>query len=549
MTDLVKGPATGPLLRIRDLHVDIPTAAGTVHALRGVDLDVAAGEVVGLVGESGGGKSMLARSVSGLLPTTAVTTGQVLFRGRDVLSMDAAALAAHRGHGAAMCFQHPRSALEPLRTVRRQLRDRLARHQQLTGRDADERAAELLDAVGIVDVPRVLAGYPHQLSGGMAQRVMVALCLACDPGLLLADEPTTGLDVTLTRGILDLVRGTAADGDRGVLLITHDIAAAARVCDRIVVLRAGEVVETGSTAEVLDHPRDGYTWELLAAVPDPDRPLPPRVRPTPGEAVVRLRGVGVRYRGHLGVPAHDALQGLDLDVRRGETVGIVGESGSGKTTLARVLLGLVPATAGEVTVAGADLRAGRLGRRPSSRVTTRRVAGRVQMVFQDPAGALDPRRTVLDAVAETLLARGVPADERRARAVEVLERTGLDAAFLDRLPHELSGGQAQRVGIARALVARPDLIVFDEPTSALDVTAQRTVLDLMAELAADGDRAQVFISHDLATVRSVCDRVVVVRHGLLVEEGPVEQLFTAPRQEYTRDLLAAAPRLQAARPG
>lgn len=524
------------LLDIVGLKVSIPVRTGVVHALRGVDLQVAAGEVVGLVGESGGGKSMMARAAIGMLPGAAETEGRVIFRGDDVLAMSQSELLQHRGHGVAMCFQNPRSALEPLRTVQKQLLDRLGPHRGLRGEDAIVECKALLDSVGLSDHERVLSAFPHELSGGMAQRVMIALALACDPGVLLADEPTTGLDVTLTRDALWLLRKLAGEQQRGVLLITHDLAAAAQVCDRVVVLRSGEVVEQGPTDRVLENPAEEYTRRLLAAVPDIDRPLPP-AQPHNIEraSVVRLDDVHVHYRGRFGRRGHHALRGVSLEVHGGETVGVVGESGSGKTTLSRLLVGLVDPTDGEARVADVDLS--------KSRGRSRQLSRRAQMVFQDPLGALDPRRSVLDAITEPLLAKQLSREERERRAAEVLARTGLDESFLQRMPHQLSGGQAQRVGIARALVADPEVIVFDEPTSALDVTVQAQILDLIRELAADGSRAQLFVSHDLATVRSFCDRVIVVYLGEIVEAGSVQQVFENPTHPYTRALLEAAPRL------
>lgn len=524
------------LLDIVGLEVSIPVSTGTVHALRGVNLHVAAGEVVGLVGESGGGKSMMARAAIGMLPEAAETVGQVLFQGNDVLAMSKNELSRHRGHGVAMCFQNPRSALEPLRTVQKQLIDRLSPHRGLKGPDAIAECKTLLDSVGLTDHERVLSAFPHELSGGMAQRVMIALALACDPGVLLADEPTTGLDVTLTRDALSLLRKLADEQRRGVLLITHDLAAAAQVCDRVVVLRSGEVIEQGPTAQVLEAPAEEYTRKLLAAVPDIDRPLPAtQAHVVERTSVVKLENTQVHYRGRFGRQGHHALRGVSLEVHAGETVGVVGESGSGKTTLSRLLVGLVDPTGGAAHVADVDLS--------QSRGRSRRLSRRAQMVFQDPLGALDPRRSVLDAISEPLLAKQLSRTERERRAAEVLARTGLDESFLQRMPHQLSGGQAQRVGIARALVADPELIVFDEPTSALDVTVQAQILDLIRELAADGQRAQLFVSHDLATVRSFCDRVIVVYLGEIVEEGSVQQVFENPTHPYTRALLEAAPRL------
>ncbi len=534
---------TATLLEVEDLKVDIPVVDGVVHALRGVSLAVRRGEVVGLIGESGGGKSMLARSVIGMLPATAETQGSVLFQGRDVLEMRDADLAAHRGHGAAMCFQNPRSALEPLRTVRKQLADRLDPHRGLRGEAAAAASREALEAVGIQDIDRVLNSFPHELSGGMAQRVMIALALACDPGLLLADEPTTGLDVTLTRDALDLLRRLATEQDRGVLLISHDIAAAVRICDRVVVLKQGEVVESGPTDEVVSAPRHEYTRMLLDAVPDIDRPLPaPNVVDRDARLLVDLQDAHVHYKGGIGRKSHHALRGVTAMLRAGETLGIVGESGSGKTTMARMIMGLVPLGGGAAFVDDIDMRG-------LSRKRRRALTRSVQMVFQDPLGALDPRRTVLDAITEPLLPLGLTPAERRERAAAVLERTGLDESFLTRLPHQLSGGQAQRVGISRALVADPSVLVFDEPTSALDVTVQAQILDLIRELGREKERAQLFVSHDLATVRSFCDRVVVVYLGEIVEEGTVDEVFHRPQHPYTRALLDAAPRLGAARSG
>lgn len=596
------------LLQISDLSVSIGTGERAVAALSGVDLQVERGEVVGLVGESGGGKSMLARSVIGLLPENSEPTGQVLLDGTDVLTMRPAELAAHRGRGAAMCFQNPRSALSPVRTVGRQLCDRLEIHQQLRGEASREAALHLLGQVGIRNPRRRFDSYPHEMSGGMCQRVMIALALACAPQLLLADEPTTGLDVTLTREILSLFRASADEQRRGVLLISHDLASVATVCDRVVVLYAGMVVETGPTEQLLREPAHPYTRALLRSVPDIDGvpvhatpgtmpllhespsscPFAPRceaadetctsTRPELGShgagrqvacfhpvsgpivgpgaggdgadalrfepatvetepVALQVSGVDVVFRGRFGGGALRALQDVTLTVGHGQSVGIVGESGCGKSTLARVITGLQPIRSGSVKVEGIELSS-------LSRSARRQLHRRVQMVFQDPQGALSPRRDVLDAVTEPLRVLGLSKDELRVRAEEAVVQTGLPASILDRRPSQLSGGQAQRVGIARALVVDPELVVLDEPTSALDVTVQAQMLELIKGLAAERTRSFVFISHDLATVRGFCDRVIVLYLGRVVEEGPVEQVFANPLHPYTQALLASAPRLR-----
>jgi peptide/nickel transport system ATP-binding protein len=604
---------TGPLLSVSDLAIRIGEGERAVMALAGVDLTVNAGEVVGLVGESGGGKSMIARSIVGLLPEGAHVDGTVRLDGDDVLTMSPQELARHRGGGAALCFQNPRSALSPVRTVGRQIADRVEAHQGVRGDDARSAALALLGQVGIRDPQRRFDAYPHQMSGGMCQRVMIALSLACRPKLLLADEPTTGLDVTLTREILGLFRQAADERGQGVLLISHDLASISTVCDRVAVLYAGRVVESGSAESLLREPEHPYTRALLDSVPDLEgapvratagsmpllrqpptscsfaprcpradetcrtrlpllgptqdggdvacfHPLgepavaPPTSAPVEGLALASsspgtapaadalvVDGVDVVFRGRFGSSSLRALHDVSLTVARGERVGIVGESGCGKSTLARVVTGLQQVSSGRVMVDGDDVT--RLsGRRRRS------LSGHVQMVFQDPHGALSPRRTVLDAVSEPLRAQGFSREETRRRAVEALAQTGLDTSIGVRRPSELSGGQAQRVGIARALVVDPELVVLDEPTSALDVTVQAQVLDLIRGLAAERTRSFLFISHDLATVRGFCDRVVVLYLGRVVEEGPVERVFAAPLHPYTRALLASAPRLNGPAP-
>lgn len=621
-TSLVESvaPQENALLRIENLSVRIDRRGRRVAALSEVSLSVAPGEVVGLVGESGGGKSMVARAIIGMLPPGSRAAGRVLFDGADVLRMDKAALARHRGRGAAICFQNPRGALSPTRTVGRQLTDRLTVHQQMSDDRARESAAELFASVGIRNPGRRLAAYPHELSGGMAQRVMIALATGCAPGLLIADEPTTGLDVTLTRDILRQFRHAADTDGRGVLLISHDLASIAEVCDRVVVLYAGTVVETGPARQVLTEPAHPYTRALLRSVPDvrggrvrptaggmpllteppTSCPFAPRcvhatddcrqTRPplqilsgpergsaagvgehwsascfhpqqgsvliwsgpaelqepeedrdgevptgrheSTGRTVLELKDAHVVYRSRFGSGGHHALRGVSLTLQAGQTLGVVGESGCGKSTLAKLVMGLVPPSEGSVTVAGKAVD--RLSRVERTRA---------QMVFQDPIGSLSPRRTVGESIAEPLRTAKVPAAQRKERVAATVARMELDKTILTRYPHELSGGQAQRIGIARALIGAPELIVFDEPTSALDVTVAAQILEVIGDVATDTDRGAVFISHDLATVRSFADRVVVLYLGRVVEEGPVDEVFDDPQHPYTRALLGSAPTL------
>ena len=590
-----------PLLEMRGAHVSLPLRDGAVAALNDVSLTVGAGEVLGLVGESGGGKSMIARTIAGLLPEGASLTGALDVAGRDIIESTEKEMAFHRGSGAALCFQNPRSALSPTRRVGRQLVDRLVRWQGLPRDAAWAAARERLAEVGIREPERRLRAWPHELSGGMCQRVMIALALACKPRILLADEPTTGLDPTLTRDILELFRGAAEREGCGVIIISHDIASIAGACDRIAVLYAGTLVEEGPARAVVDAPRHPYTRSLVAAVPEIDgRPsiaLPgtmPRLDAPPsacpfadrcalveercrnelpefavaaggravrcfrageiesragteavvrrdapdgiGAPVVELVDVEVRYASRFGRRGPLALRGVSLSLAPAETLGVVGESGCGKSTLARVVMGLVTPTAGRAVVGGIDYR-------EAGRGDVRRLRRDIQMVFQDPVDSLNPRMTVEQNVRDPLRNADAPPADIDERIDRVLREVGLSPEFRPLHPRHLSGGQAQRVAIARALVVDPRTIVFDEPTSALDVTVQAQILDLLRTLMAEGTRSYVFVSHDLATVQGLCDRVAVLYLGRIVELGRADEVLSRPRHPYTRALVDAVPTL------
>ena len=594
-----------PILEMRGVHVSLPLRGGAVAALNDVSLSVGAGEVLGLVGESGGGKSMIARTIAGLLPEGASLRGALDVATRDIIESTEEEMMLHRGSGAAMCFQNPRGALSPTRRVGRQLVDRLVRWQGLAPNDAWGAARERLAEVGIRDPERRLRAYPHELSGGMCQRVMIALALVCRPRILLADEPTTGLDPTLTRDILRLFRDAAERDGCGVIIISHDIASIAGACDRIAVLYAGTLVEEGPARAVVDAPLHPYTRSLVAAVPEidgrPSTALPgtmPRLGAPPvacpfadrcalvedrcraelpafttmarsravrcfragdvelpaeteaaanrdppeatGAPVVELVDVEVRYASQFGRRGPRALRGVSLFLAPAETLGVVGESGCGKSTLARVVMGLVTPTAGRAVVGGVDYREAR-------RSDVRHLRRDIQMVFQDPVDSLNPRMTVEQNVRDPLRNAPEPPAGVDERIDRVLRQVGLSPEFRPLYPRRLSGGQAQRVAIARALVVDPRVIVFDEPTSALDVTVQAQILDLLRHLMADGTRSYVFVSHDLATVQGLCDRVAVLYLGRIVELGPADEVLKRPRHPYTRALVDAVPTLSGVR--
>ena len=516
------------LLTVEGLTVALPPGGDRAHAVGGVSFTLGAGEILCIVGESGSGKSVSAGAIMGLLPRALrVTGGRIGFEGRDLLQAKPAEMRALRGARLGMIFQEPMTALNPLMRVG----DQVAEVMQVHGKPVGRRVTELLDAVHLPDPARVLQSYPHRLSGGQRQRVMIAMALALEPAILIADEPTTALDVTTQMQILRLIREVQERRGTGVLFITHDFGVVAEIADRVAVIRRGEIVEQGAAREVLGSPQHPYTRSLIAAVPHRARAARPVVT---GKPVLVLEGVGKTYGGGWRRPGMTALDGVSLEIRRGETLGLVGESGSGKSTLARCVVNLVRPDQGTVRFEGTDLR-------PLSRAEWAPYRRRIQMVFQDPFASLNPRRRVGDIIAEGPVAHGVPRREARARAAELLRLVQLDPGAARRFPHEFSGGQRQRIGIARALAAEPELLIADEPVSALDVSVQAEILRLLESLKERLNLSMLFITHDLRVAAQVCDRVAVMQRGRIVEQGPVGSVFADPQHEYTRALLESVP--------
>ena len=525
------------VLAVEGLTVRLPPGADREHAVAGVGLSVAANETLCVVGESGSGKTVVAQSAMGLLPPRQleVTAGGIALLGEDLRAASPARLRALRGARMAMIFQEPMTALNPVMSVGRQIEETLRTHTRMP---APRRAARVLATMREVDLPepeRLRGAYPHQLSGGQRQRVMIAMALALEPALLIADEPTTALDVTTQARILALIKRLQRERGMAVLFITHDFGVVAEIADRVAVMRAGEIVEAGPAERVLSAPRHAYTRRLMAAVPSL-RP-PAREPRDAAAAALELRGLSKTWPGGGWLRRRRAVRAasdVSFMLRRGETLGLVGESGSGKTTVARCALRLVEPTAGAVLLGGADLaRLGRRALRPYRR--------RIQIVFQDPYRSLNPRRPVGDSIVEGPVNYGVALEEARRRAAALLELVGLDPAAAGRYPHEFSGGQRQRICIARALAMEPEVLVADEPVSALDVSVQAQVLALLDSVRARFDLAMLFITHDLRVAAQVCDRVAVMYRGEIVETGATAALFAAPRHDYTRRLFAAVP--------
>jgi peptide/nickel transport system ATP-binding protein len=525
-----------PVLEVRDLTIALPPGADRAEAVSRASFDVARGEILCLVGESGSGKSVIAQSVMGLLPNTLpVTGGAIRLDGEDLTRAARGRLRQLRATRMSMIFQEPMTALNPVMRCGEQIDEVLVEHTTL---DAAARRAKILDIVREVHLPdpaRIVDSYPHQLSGGQRQRIMIAMALVLEPALLIADEPTTALDVTTQAQILKLVAELQARHGTGVLFITHDFGVVAEIAHRVAVLRQGELVELGPRDAVLRRPQHEYTRMLIASVPGmapherPVDPLAPVILATRGLSKTYAAGGWFRKRAAVAAAAD-----VSLEERRGQTLGVVGESGSGKSTLARCIVRLVDPSAGEILIDGEDIAA-----RPSR--SLRQFRRRVQIVVQDPYRSLNPRRRVGEAVIEGPLNFGVPRAEALARARRLFELVRLDPNSLDRYPHEFSGGQRQRVSIARALAMEPELLVADEPVSALDVSVQAQVLALLAEIRERLRLAMLFITHDLRVAAQVCDTVAVMSQGRVVEYGPAREVFGNPKHEYTRSLFAAAP--------
>jgi peptide/nickel transport system ATP-binding protein len=557
-----------PLLDVRDLTVEFATRRGVVQAVKSVNITLAKGETLGIVGESGSGKSVTSYAVMRILDRAgSIAEGSVLFSGLDLRAAPESDMRDLRGREISMIFQSPRLALNPIRKIGHQIEDVLLQHAQVGNDEVASKAVEVLEQVRIARPKERYHAYPFELSGGMCQRVVIALALACRPQLLIADEPTTGLDVTTQKAVMDLVVELTRERGMSTILITHDLGLAAAYCDRVVVMEKGQVVETSPSETIFKSPAHAYTRKLMRATPRPGitlRDLLPeedaaRARPVAhnpvlaGEALLLKvenlvkeyprKGVTTSIKKMFGttpVPESDvfrAVDGISFQIARGESVGLVGESGCGKSTTSMMVMRLIDKTSGTITFGGEDI-----GAIPARNFATLPQRRKIQMVFQDPTDSLNPRFTAARAIADPLLRLSdISRGELRSRCEELATQVGLPLQFLDRFPHQLSGGQKARVGIARAIALKPDLIILDEPTAALDVSVQAVVLNLLQDLKDSLGMSYLFVSHDLNVVRLLCDRVIVMNTGRIVEQGLTQQVMDAPAAAYTRDLLAAIP--------
>jgi microcin C transport system ATP-binding protein len=533
---------TDPLLSIRDLSVAFHQGGDTAIAVDRVSFDIAKGEVVALVGESGSGKSVTANSILKLLPYPSAShpSGEILFKGKDLLKVRPEELRHVRGNDITMIFQEPMTSLNPLHDIERQVAEILHLHQPIGRAEARRRVIELLTQVGIREPEKRLGAFPHELSGGQRQRVMIAMALANRPELLIADEPTTALDVTVQAQILELLRKLKAEHGMSMLFITHDLGIVRKIADRVCVMTKGKIVESGPTSEIFANPKHAYTRHLLAAEPKGEPPVVDEAKPI----IIEAQDLKVWFPIKTGflrkVTDHvKAVDGIDLKLKAGHTLGIVGESGSGKTTLGLALTRLI-SSKGRIAFVGNDIQG-------ATFATMRPLRREMQIVFQDPYGSLSPRMSVGDIVGEGLSVHEptLSEDERDERVAAALKETGLDPETRHRYPHEFSGGQRQRIAIARAMVLKPRFVMLDEPTSALDMSVQAQVVELLRELQAKHDLAYLFISHDLRVVRALANEIIVMRNGRVVEQGPSRELFSAPKEDYTKALLAAALNLEA----
>ncbi|WFU47622.1 ABC transporter ATP-binding protein [Sinorhizobium terangae] len=533
---------TEPLLSVRDLSVAFHQGGETSVAVDHISFDIKRGETVALVGESGSGKSVSANSILKLLPYPAAShpSGEIFFNGKDLLKASDAELRHVRGNDITMIFQEPMTSLNPLHTIEQQIGEILDLHQGIKGAAARAKTLELLNQVGIREAEKRLGAYPHQLSGGQRQRVMIAMALANRPELLIADEPTTALDVTVQAQILELLKSLKHEHGMSMLFITHDLVIVRKIADRVCVMTKGKIVETGPTAEIFANPQHAYTRHLLASEPKGEPPPSDASKPI----VIEARDVKVWFPIKAGfmrrvVDHVKAVDGVDLTLRAGQTLGVVGESGSGKTTLGLALTRLI-SSKGRIAFVGKDIDA-------YSFSEMRPLRNRMQVVFQDPYGSLSPRMSIADIIGEGLKIHenALSGEERDARVAAALQEVGLDPATRWRYPHEFSGGQRQRIAIARAMVLKPQFVMLDEPTSALDMSVQAQVVDLLRDLQRKHNLAYLFISHDLKVVRALANEMIVMRLGKVVEQGPAERIFEAPGEDYTKALMAAAFNLEA----